>query len=45
MCDCCERRLVGPLVQVLVRRIDGSYKWFSMCAQCVETLRRESENE
>ncbi len=43
-CDCCERPDQAPLVQVLVRRIDGSYKWYSMCQQCAEQLARESED-
>ncbi len=44
MCDCCERRLVGPLVQVLVRLVTGAYRWYSMCQQCAEQLARESED-
>ncbi len=45
MCECCERPDQAPLVQVLVRLVTGTYKWYSMCQCCAEQLAREESED
>ncbi len=42
MCDCCEQQNY-PLRQVLIRLVNGTYRWYAVCCSCWAAFEREAE--